>query len=203
MVKICHLTALGRRWHEISPMDTIGYDEHMSEPQDISIASTIPSGYRRIQVGGPFMAHNGPLYARMQGDRFQLGFRVLPQHCNPVDTCHGGMIATFADMLLPSVALYQGMKERNFLPTISLQTDFLAGAPKGSWVHGEGDVLRMTRNMVFLQGVVYADDEPCARVSGIFKIGPVWGKSNNMDPYRVRSDPPAEVDSPITPTIPA
>lgn len=161
----------------------------MSEHQDNTLQLDIPEGYRPISMGGPFMAHNGPLYARMMGDRLQVGFRVLEQHCNPVGTCHGGMMATFADMLLPSVALYQGLKERNFLPTISLQTDFLSGAPRGCWVHGEGDVLRITRNMVFLQGMVYADGEPCARVSGIFKIGPVWGKSGNMDPYRLRNTP--------------
>jgi acyl-coenzyme A thioesterase PaaI-like protein len=33
---------------------------------------------------------------------------------NPVKVCHGGMLASFADMLLPCVALYQGLKERNF-----------------------------------------------------------------------------------------
>ena len=103
------------------------------------------------------MALNGPLYARLQGERLQLGFRVEARHTNPLNICHGGMLATFADMLLPCVAMYQSGTERRFLPTISLQIDYLASAAPGAWVQGEGEVLRTTRNMVFVQGLVTAD----------------------------------------------
>jgi acyl-coenzyme A thioesterase PaaI-like protein len=58
-----------------------------------------------------------------------------------------------------------------FLPTISLQIDYLAPASLGAWVQGEADVLRVTRTMVFAQGVARVDDKPMMRVSGIFKIG--------------------------------
>jgi acyl-coenzyme A thioesterase PaaI-like protein len=60
-----------------------------------------------------------------------------------------------------------------FLPTISLQIDYLAPAPLGAWVEGEAEPLRITRSLVFAQGLVTADGVPCARVSGVFKIGPV------------------------------
>jgi hypothetical protein len=33
-------------------------------------------------------------------------------------------------------------------------------------------VLRVTRSMVFAQGLVSADGAPAVRVSGIFKLGP-------------------------------
>jgi hypothetical protein len=33
-------------------------------------------------------------------------------------------------------------------------------------------MLRTTRSMVFMQGLVSADGEAVARVSGVFKIGP-------------------------------
>jgi hypothetical protein len=33
-------------------------------------------------------------------------------------------------------------------------------------------VLRVTRSMVFAQGLVSADGTPAVRVSGIFKLGP-------------------------------
>ena len=158
-------------------------------PTDARASVDIPVGFRPIAMGGPFMAHNGPLYARWTGERIQLGFRVLAQHCNPIGTCHGGMLATFADMLLPSVALYQALNERHFLPTISLQMDYLSAATNGVWVQGEGEVLRTTRNMVFLQGLVTADGTPCLRASGVFKLGQIFGKSANMDPYRIRSSP--------------
>lgn len=132
------------------------------------------------------MALNGPLYARMQGDRLQLGFRVEARHTNPLNICHGGMLATFADMLLPCVAIYQAATERRFLPTISLQADYLAAAALGAWVQGEGEVLRTTRNMVFAQGMISADGVPAMRVSGIFKLGALIGDGSDSDPLKLR-----------------
>ncbi len=131
------------------------------------------------------MALNGPLYARMRGDRLQLGFRVEARHTNPLNICHGGMLATFADMLLPCVAIYQAATERRFLPTISLQVDYLATAALGAWVQGEGEVLRTTRNMVFAQGLISADGVPAMRVSGIFKQGALIGDGSDRDPLQL------------------
>ena len=147
----------------------------------------VPSGFRPIRMGGPFMSSNGPLYARLDGSRLQLGFRVEARHTNPLNICHGGMLATFADMLLPFVAIYQAEGERRFLPTISLQVDYLAQAALGAWVQGEGQVLRSTRNMVFVQGLVTADGTTSMRVSGTFKQGPLIGDGKDHDPLQLRA----------------
>lgn len=132
----------------------------------------VPSGFVPLAIGGEFMALNGPLHVRMAGGRAQLGFRVLSRHTNPMGICHGGMLASFGDMLLP-VCIHRQSAEvgLRFLPTISLQIDYLAPAPLGAWVQGEADVLRVTRTMVFAQGLAQADGTPVMRVSGIFKIG--------------------------------
>jgi len=127
------------------------------------------------------MAHNGPLYGRWTGERIEIGFRIEPRHTNPIHHGHGGMLASFADMLLPCAALYQTDMERRFLPTISLSIDYLAPAPLGAWVQGQADVLRTTRNLLFAQGLVYADGQLALRVNGIFKMGPVIGDGRNAD----------------------
>ncbi len=142
-------------------------------------------------MGGAFMATNGPLYARLLGDRLQLAFRVEERHTNPLGICHGGMLATFADMLLPCAILYQPGHQRHFLPTISLQIDYLAPAPLGAWVEGEGQVLRRTRSMVFAQGLVAADGIPAMRISGIFKLAQPIGDGSDHDPLGLRTPPPA------------
>ena len=131
----------------------------------------IPAGFRPVKVGGPFIFHNGPLYAKWTGQRLLLGFRVEERHTNPLKICHGGMLATFADMLIPCAAMYQNEMERRFLPTISLQIDYMGAVALGAWVQGEADVLRTTRNMLFGQGLVSADGQTALRVSGIFKRG--------------------------------
>lgn len=79
-------------------------------------APPVPEGFKAAAIGGAFLAHNGPLYGRLDGARFQLGFRVEARHTNPLDICRGGMLATFADVRLPRVILYQPGFERRFLP---------------------------------------------------------------------------------------
>ena len=132
----------------------------------------IPANFAALPVLGDFIAVNGPLYLRHEGDLVLVGFRVEQRHTNPMGICHGGMMASFCDMLLPiSVHHKRADVGFRFLPTISLQLDYLAPAPLGSWVQGEAQVLRVTRTLVFAQGLVTADGEPSLRVSGISKIG--------------------------------
>ena len=144
----------------------------MSTTPSVSSAD-IPPGFRPLKMLGGFMELNGPLYLRHEGDVVQIGFRVEARHTNPMGNCHGGMLATFCDMLLPlSVHRKSPDVGNRFLPTINLQIDYLAPAPLGAWVQGEAQVLRVTRSMVFAQGLVTADGTNAVRVSGIFKIGP-------------------------------
>ena len=159
------------------PFDDIG----------VPVLVDIPSGFRRISLGGGFMAHNGPLYARWTGERVLLGFRVEERHTNPLKICHGGMLATFADMLVPCANMYQSTLERRFFPTISLQIDYMSPAPLGAWVQGQADILRTTRNMLFGQGLVTADGEPALRMSGIFKMGPLLTEGSSTDPLGLKT----------------
>lgn len=164
-------------------------DQPSATPTEVARRADVPEGFRAVQVGGPFIAHNGPLYARLVDERLQLGFRVESRHTNPLQICHGGMMASFADMLLPMAAMYQHAGERRFLPTISLQVDYLGASPLGAWVQGEGEVLRVTRNMLFAQGLVTADGAAVLRVSGIFKLGALIGDGSDRDPLRLRGAP--------------
>jgi uncharacterized protein (TIGR00369 family) len=147
----------------------------MSATTDELVAD-IPSGFTPLAIGGDYMAVNGPLYVRVVDGRAQLGFRVMQRHTNPLNNCHGGMLASFGDMLLPVCIHRQSEVGRRFLPTVSLQIDYLAPAPLGAWVQGEADVLRVTRTMVFANGVARVDGKPVIRVSGIFKIGQPFNK---------------------------
>ena len=138
-----------------------------------------PAGFVLAAVGGAFATHNGPLYARWHDGRLQMGFRVGLQHVNPGQSCHGGMLGMFADILISTAAQYQADIPRQFLPTISLQMDFLATAPLDSWVQGRADILKVTRNLVFSQGMVEADGQPVLRASGVFKRGPLLPDTAN------------------------
>ena len=142
-------------------------------------AESVPPGFHPLPLPGEFMRVNGPLYMHHDGERVRCGFRVEERHTNPMRICHGGMMASFCDMLLPMTAFRtcEAVKGR-FLPTVNLQIDYLAPAPLGAWVEGEAQVLRVTRSLLFMQGLVSADGEAVARVSGIFKIGAPFVRDN-------------------------
>jgi acyl-coenzyme A thioesterase PaaI-like protein len=98
---------------------------------------------------------------------------------------HGGMMATFCDMLLPISAHYLSAElARRFLPTIQLQVDYLGPSRLGAWVQGDAQLLRSTRSLVFMQGLVSADGETVARVSGISKIGAPFDDSADFGKAR-------------------
>ncbi len=135
-------------------------------------SADVPAGFRPLRHTGEFIDINGPLYMLHEGTAFALGLRIERRHCNPMGNCHGGMLASFGDMVLP-LSIHRkapGIGKR-FLPTISLQLDYLAPAPLGAWLQGEAEVLRSTRSMVFAQGLISADGVAVVRISGIFKIG--------------------------------
>ncbi len=146
----------------------------------------IPDGFRVARIGGDFLAFNGPLYGMLSADKVQLGFVIEQRHTNPLGICHGGMLATFADMLVPCANMYRPGSEKRFLPTINLQLDYLGPARLGAWVQGEAQILRVTRNILFGQGLITANGEPAVRFSGIFKLGPPFGDVTNTDPLGLR-----------------
>jgi uncharacterized protein (TIGR00369 family) len=94
---------------------------------------------------------------------------------------HGGMLATFADMQLPMAARFQSGQDVGFMPTVNLTCDYLAPAKLGAWVEGRAEPVKITRKLVFAQGVATADGEPCLRFNGIFKIGVPSGGFFTLD----------------------
>ena len=136
------------------------------------MSTDIPAGWGRLPFDSGFIGVNGPLFARHDGGTLRLGFRVEERHCNPMGMCHGGWLASFADMQLPLASRAQAGVALRFLPTISLAIDYLAPAKLGDWVEGRTEVLRTTKRLVFAQMVATAEGEICLRANGTFKIGP-------------------------------
>lgn len=147
----------------------------------------IPDGFIPLPSMG-FTEKNGPLYVSTSAipDKLVFGFRVEPQHVNVVGGCHGGMMMLLADMQLPLAAHYQANLDDRFLPTVNLTADFLASPQLGDWVTGETDVVRITRNLVFTQGVFKVGDQPVLRANGIFKrMGPAPEGHTGVDTHRL------------------
>ncbi|NHO34030.1 PaaI family thioesterase [Acetobacter fallax] len=111
----------------------------------------------------------GSFKVRDEHGRLVAGFQVEPRHCNHTGTCHGGMLATICDGYMAVAAMYEHDLQVPILPTMSLTVDFLAPGRVGAWVEFRADVLRVTRNAVFVQGLGRVGNDPIVRASGVFK----------------------------------
>lgn len=130
-----------------------------------------PAGFEPMSFDpvANFVGANGPLCCRIGADGLQLGFRVAPHHCNLAMVCHGGMLATLADMQLSLGARYAADLEF-MLPTVSLSIDFVRPVELGAWIQGMTDLLDVKKNLVFAQTVLTVRGVVCVRASAILKI---------------------------------
>jgi uncharacterized protein (TIGR00369 family) len=151
------------------------------------MSAHIPEGFRPLAFNMGFLEHPGPLYGKWSGDRLLMGFRVEMRHCNPGQVAHGGMLATFADMLLPMASRFQSKQDMGFMPTINLTCDYMAPAKLGAWVEGSADPVRITKGLIFAQGTATADGEPCLRANGIFKRMPASGTLFTLETLFLKS----------------
>ena|ERR1700722_12298363 len=128
-------------------------------------------GYRHLPTGQGFNQLLGAVYGRLKDGRMTLGMRISPRHLNPQQTCHGGVIASFADMQGYVAQREAGLTDQ-ITPTISLSVDYLAPVSLGDWLEGHTALLRASRNLLFSQTIAKVGEKPVFRSSGIFKIGP-------------------------------
>ena len=145
--------------------------------------AAIPDGFRRIDLPeAGFLGANGPLYGKWDKSRFVLGLRVEERHCNAAGACDGGMLAMLADRLLSLGANLQGGLSRS-TPTITLSCDFLSPAPRGAWIEGRVETLKVTASMVISEGVLTVDGDPVLRANAVLKLSAVPDPALSAERY--------------------
>ncbi len=154
----------------------------MSAPADV------PEGFQLDQRIQPhsFGGLVGPFYARREGDKISLGLRIEPRHCNSRGTCHGGMLATLADMALGYACALAGETEggkRNFV-TVDLSIQYLASTQPGDWVHSEVTVLSPGSRTASATGQLLANGNPVARISANFRMARPRGADTEISPEK-------------------
>jgi uncharacterized protein (TIGR00369 family) len=126
--------------------------------------------WRPLQASAGFLHTVGPIEWREVGDVFSMRFKVAAQHCNPVGSCHGGMLATFADVVL-GFGVGHAAGTGAFMPTIGLTCEFLAPAPLGVWIFGSAEVVRRGRRIGVARCLLDSDaGGPVLHASGTFKM---------------------------------
>jgi len=124
-----------------------------------------------LRVESGFLKTIGSIeWCKQANESLKMRFRVEPIHCNPVGSCHGGMLATFADIVL-GFSVGHSIGDSTFTPTIELKCDFLAPAQSGRWVISQAEILRSGKAIGVARCVMITDmGETVAHASGIFKV---------------------------------
>lgn len=134
----------------------------------------IPEGFQLDQRIQPhtFGGLVGPFYSRRQKDEISLGLRIEGRHCNSRGTCHGGLLATLADIALGYACALAGDTDgnkRNFV-TVDLSLQYLASTRVGDWVQSEVTVLSPGSRTASATGHLFANGNPVARISANFRM---------------------------------
>ncbi|HQR03631.1 MAG: PaaI family thioesterase [Proteobacteria bacterium] len=119
-------------------------------------------------AGDPFNDHAGPFYHRTTGTGEPLcAMRIEAKHVNGGGTLHGGAMMTFADYCLFVFATALGNQAA---VTVTLHGEYLGPAFEGDLLECTGEVMRRTRSMIFLRGLMTTTDGPVFSFSGVLKI---------------------------------
>ena len=128
---------------------------------------TAPQGFEPDQSDDIAEETIGPYYVKYDPALAQTGMISQAHHANSMGTVHGGVLMTFADFTLCAF----GRDESNdaHIVTVSLTTEFVRAAPVGAWLFADGEVVRRTGSLVFVQGRLYHDNECILTYSGVGK----------------------------------
>jgi uncharacterized protein (TIGR00369 family) len=139
----------------------------------MSDIAEIPEGYELVArtQGSTFAGLVGPFYAKREGRKLSLGLRIEQRHLNSRGTCHGGLLATLADIALgyACVAASEDGPSRNFV-TIDLSVEYMASTQAGDWLYSDVKVLNADSRTAAAAGHLLVEDRPVARISANFRM---------------------------------
>ena len=132
--------------------------------------TAIPEGFRKLEGLSPFNALVGPLYEKRDGEAVSVGVVIEQKHTNSRGICHGGVLATIADLALGYAMLAKSGDKGGFL-TAHLAVDYAGSARPGDFVHSSVEIQRVGSRMAFANCYLMAGGKPIVRASAIFARG--------------------------------
>lgn len=120
------------------------------------------------QGSDPFETLTGPYYMRAlpQGG-YECAFMPDDKNCNGMGNIHGGALMTFADFALFAHA--HDEMDGNPCVTMQFESQFVGGAKPGILITSEGEIVRATRTMLFIRGMLKQAGKPVLSYSAVLK----------------------------------
>lgn len=127
-----------------------------------------PRGFRAIPRLSPFNALVGPLYLkRPRGTAVSIGLRIEKKHLNSRGICHGGVLATLADLAL-GYAIHGKSGGAAAFVTAHLAVDYAGAAREGDWVESRVEIQRIGSRLAFANCYLMSGGRGIVRSSAIF-----------------------------------
>ncbi len=127
----------------------------------------VPNGYKPIVHSAPYGALIGPIYERTDEEDSVRAFRVKKQHTNSLGYLHGGMLMSFADIVLAQAVIGAG---RGLTATVRMVTEFMAPGRLGDWVEGRASISKSSGTLLFTEGQFQVGANLIMIASGIFVV---------------------------------
>ena len=129
----------------------------------------IPHGWevRHFGQADGYSALIGPLLARREGGTWVHGIAVEARHLNARGVVHGGLIASLADQAL-GMAVWDAAG-RQPCATVQLNLHYVTAAREGDFLTVHSELIRVTRSVVFVRGLVNAGERTVAMADGVWK----------------------------------
>lgn len=115
----------------------------------------------------PYETAIGPFCYKIENGEAICAFQPRPDHLNGGGTIHGGALMSFADFSLFAIA-HNALQDTKAV-TLTCNSEFLSAGTLDGTVTARGDVLRETRSLVFVRGLITQQNRPLLAFSGTLK----------------------------------
>lgn len=129
--------------------------------------NSIPKDFIPIHQISPFSKQIGVIYERSDDQGFVRAFHAAERHTNSGGVVHGGVLSTFADIVLAQAVF----RELALTPiTVRLVTEYLIPVKIGAWIEGTARLRRSGRSLAFVEGEVIVGRRMVVIASAVFKL---------------------------------
>ena len=125
--------------------------------------------FEQISKVSGFMHHNGGLmFKEISEVQYEFKTTIKDIHLNKREITHGGFICSLIDAGA-GTAVYRTTGQKSCV-TVSLDVKFIAPTRINDEIIGNVQILKKTKNMVFVNCILKKKDQLVASASGVWKV---------------------------------
>ena len=111
----------------------------------------------------------GPFLLKVEGKLARVRMTPAHVHTNLSGRLHGGALLGFIDIALFAASRGFGLIEAGTAVTLDLSVQFIGAAAPDGYIEAQIDLLKETRRLLFLRGLIVQGDESVAAFSGTIR----------------------------------